>query len=213
MRSIGRLRLLASEAQSVVLPVVQEEGKVFFESCTCQDSCKMLPPNNIPSAVSLLPTESKEPAKAQRLSTSNAVNHGGSGARKQDKSLKSASPLLHERGQQQAHGAAVGSRHHAVPALEAALQGAEINKIRDGAPFVLGLTYLEARQLRGFSVQEVRSLCRLGDFSHAVVPIRAQLDPRKQRYDLGAIFMLGNVCGATVQSAARASTASALAQR
>lgn len=138
MHSIARLRLLAGQAESVVLPIVQE-GKVYIGQSSVQNRCKMLPPNNIPSAVSLLPTESKEPVQPQCPSTSNTEHRSQTQAGKHKSSLQKAWPLPHERGQQQAHGPPAGLRHHAVPALEAALQGAEINKIRDGTLFLEGV--------------------------------------------------------------------------
>lgn len=132
MRSIARLRFMAGLAESVVLPIMPP-GKVHFGDSQWEKDRKMAP-SYIVSAVSLLPSDSPEcPAQPPRVSSSIAQHHSDSVTQKLDKPFQGSWPVLHDRGQQPVPQAHAAPRHHAVPALEAALQGAKINNIRDGA--------------------------------------------------------------------------------
>lgn len=190
MLSLVRLRLFALPAESVVLPLVRE-GKTHPRIDTCQDR-RMLPPNNIPSAVSLLPTDSKEAAKTHSHSNLAAEQHVDSLITSQDKAFKSAWPSPHERGQQQALSAHGGYRHHAVPALEAALQGADINKIRDGVPLSANADVSGVSGVRVVGLAP-QSPCRRGGPVLRIAAIRAQPILRKLNCNLNIPMLLSRL--------------------
>lgn len=187
MLSLGRLRSFAGQAQSVVLPLVRE-GKAYCQIDNCQHCYIMLPPNNIPSAVSLLPSESKEAAKAHSTLPSQGKDHATPAIR----SIESALRLVfHERGQQLSHGAQCGSRHHAVPALEAALRGADINKIRDGVPPFVAAYSIQNVGASGCS-PGCSALCRRGWSMRLDLVIRAQPALCKHKYTHNVLMLVGD---------------------